>query len=183
MSTFFWSQVLTVLNMITWFALIFPPLRLIQEMFFLVLFLYSLPRYLWDNFWNWVNSMTLKFMKHFKFLKSTVFLTFTCFMCVWAFCLHMIYYTLCECVCLVLREARRGCQMPLDWGYRWLWAIIWVLGIKSWSSTRVAGSQLLGHLSNPQNSVLFVLGMLLRLQQICLLDFVLCISNHKTSSQ
>lgn len=134
------------------------------------------------QFWNWEKSMTLEFMKHFNFFKSMVLFSHVLYVCMGTLPTHIIYSILCKCTCLVLKDARRGCQMPLDWGYRWFWAIMWVLGTESRSSGRVASSPLLSHFSSPQSSVLFFLSMLLRLTDICLLDVVLCISNYKTSS-
>lgn len=40
------------------------------------------------------------------------------------------------CVWLVSREAWRGHQIPWDWSYRQLWAIVWMLGIECGSSKK-----------------------------------------------
>lgn len=42
------------------------------------------------------------------------------------FCLHVRMWL---CVCLVLKDARIGCQIPWNWSYRQLWAATWVLQI------------------------------------------------------
>lgn len=44
---------------------------------------------------------------------STFFFLFTYFLCV---CMTVHH------ICAVTREARRECQIPWDWSYRWLWA-------------------------------------------------------------
>lgn len=33
-------------------------------------------------------------------------------------------------VCLMTREARQGCQIPLDCSYRWLLSAMWGLGVE-----------------------------------------------------
>jgi hypothetical protein len=38
--------------------------------------------------------------------------------CISVYCIHSV----CE-------EAKRRCQLPWDWGYSWLWAIMVVLGL------------------------------------------------------
>ena len=40
--------------------------------------------------------------------------------------------------CLLLSVTRKGCWIPWNWFYGWLWAIISVLGIKPGSSVRTA---------------------------------------------
>lgn len=44
----------------------------------------------------------------------------------WFACLY-IYVS---CMCLVLREVRRGCQILWNWNYRWLWTT-WLLGTEA----------------------------------------------------
>lgn len=43
-----------------------------------------------------------------------------------------------SCTCLVPLKARKGFQVPLGSGVRWLWATMWVLCIKPGSSRRAA---------------------------------------------
>ena len=57
------------------------------------------------------------------------------FAVVWMFCLHVCLHT------MGISGAWRGQKMAsdlLNWSYRWLWASITVLGIRSWCSARVA---------------------------------------------
>ena len=58
------------------------------------------------------------------------------FLCVWVFCLRVS--ALHEC--LEPREARRGQHISWNKSNRWLWAIIWVLGIKPWTSGGAASA-------------------------------------------
>jgi hypothetical protein len=37
-------------------------------------------------------------------------------------------------ICLVLVGATGGSWLSLNWSYRWLWTILWVLGTEPWSS-------------------------------------------------
>ena len=46
----------------------------------------------------------------------------------------------------VIPEVRRGHQIPWNWNYRWLWATMWVLGIKPGGSGRAASA--LNHWAN-----------------------------------
>jgi hypothetical protein len=52
-------------------------------------------------------------------------------LCVWVFNL---------CVCLLLGEARGGCQIPWKWTYGLLRAAVWGLGIERGPPARRAGA-------------------------------------------
>ena len=43
-------------------------------------------------------------------------------------------------VCTVPKEARKGCWIPWNWNYSYLWAAMWVLGIEPGPSGRPASS-------------------------------------------
>lgn len=54
------------------------------------------------------------------------------------FYFSFICMVFCLCVCMSLLymysaqggEKRRGCRIPRNWNYRWLWAIVWVLVLR-----------------------------------------------------
>lgn len=86
MSTLFWSLVLIVLNMITWFALIFPLLRLIQEIFLGVISIFSSTLFM-RQFWNWKKEYDIRVYETFQFFEVHGFI-FTWFLCVYG---HFAY--------------------------------------------------------------------------------------------
>lgn len=58
------------------------------------------------------------------------------------FCLHVC---LCTPVCLVPGEAGRRHWIPWNWSYKWLFAMMWVLGTKSRFSGRTANAEPSSH--------------------------------------
>lgn len=60
------------------------------------------------------------------------------------------------CVCLVPMEARRGYWIPWDWNYRWLWAVMWVLGVGFGSFTKATSALNCWTISPAPQNVLFV---------------------------
>lgn len=48
------------------------------------------------------------------------------------------FYVCAPCTCLLPGEVRRRHQILQNWIYRWLWGVVWVLGLEPASSTRAA---------------------------------------------
>lgn len=44
------------------------------------------------------------------------------------------------CASQMPTKSRRGCCIPWNWSYRWLWVILWVLGIKLVSLSRATSA-------------------------------------------
>lgn len=61
-------------------------------------------------------------------------------LCIWIFCLRVCRCTICVSGAV---EARRGHQIPENWSFRWLWAWVYVVGIKPGTSGRTVSA--LGH--------------------------------------
>lgn len=77
----------------------------------------------------WLQTCYVVELTFEHFLKFTFILVYMsgCFAC-------MIVCA--PCMCLMLKEARRGRQIL--WSYRQVWATMWELGIKAWSSVRAS---------------------------------------------
>lgn len=57
-------------------------------------------------------------------------------------CIHVLPSSVCVCTRFVssAQEARRGCEVPWNWSYEWLWTTVWVLGVELWSSARLVST-------------------------------------------
>lgn len=72
------------------------------------------------------------------------FQIFFIFMCLDVF---TSVYAWMPCLCPLTTEARRVCWVPWNWGYRQLWAAMWLMRFKLGSSGKA--TNVLNNLSNP----------------------------------